>query len=181
MIVVREKNENEKNEYSPINSVNLILSEPNSENLMKSLESIRGEELYYVKNGSPNFHIVYRSKVQEQGFNFPYQIGTHGNSPQQADEFSVEVFPGDLVILGTDGMFDNLHTPSILKVIESLYTEKKLNPQSISKELAEEAYKLSLEENYLSPFMFSALLNAGMFYKGGKSDDITVSVGIVQK
>ena len=120
----------------------------------------------FIQNGSKNFKIVFRSKTQEHGFNYPYQIGTNGNDPQLAEESSVPVLPGDMVILGTDGLFDNLYSISILKTIENILENKKedLIPDKIAEALAKVAFDLSLEENYFSPFSMNAILNLSLIH-----------------
>lgn len=138
-------------------------------------------DLYYSQEGSPNFDIIFRSKTQEHGFNYPFQIGTNGNDPNFAETSSVSVQPGDIVILGTDGVFDNLYSISVLNTLENLWqqSQQDFTSQNIADALAKRAFDLSLDQNYFSPFSMNAILNAGMLFRGGKSDDITVSVGIV--
>ena len=51
------------------------------------------------------------------GFNFPKQVGTHGNAPQEADTQTHEVALNDIFVLGSDGLFDNLFEKDIVEVI----------------------------------------------------------------
>lgn len=177
LMVVREKTPEEKSEFREINSIS---DDFDPENIQKVFENVSRVEAACMAKGSANFKIIFRSKNQEHGFNFPFQIGTNGNNPQQAESSFVNVSPGDLVILGTDGLFDNLYAVNILEELEVLREEENLTPQVISRNLAKRAFDQSLRENYISPFSMSAILNVGVLYKGGKSDDITVSVGQIQ-
>jgi protein phosphatase PTC7 len=52
---------------------------------------------------------VFRSKEQTHGFNFPYQIGTSGDDPESADDQVHNVEHNDILVVGTDGLFDNMY------------------------------------------------------------------------
>ncbi len=53
--------------------------------------------------------IVHRSKTQQHAFNFPYQLGTDSDDlPQHADVSSFKVTEGDLIVLASDGLWDNI-------------------------------------------------------------------------
>ena len=56
--------------------------------------------------------------------------------------------------------------------------KNKSNLKEAASEVAKQAYKLSLNDNYESPFSKKAK-EAGYGFKGGKSDDISVIVGRV--
>lgn len=180
MFIIREKSASERQQYTPVSPAELIPKILDNENLLEHLKAIQAEDTHYLKQGSENYKIIFQSKVQEQGFNFPYQIGTNGNNPNMADEVEVDVLPGDIVVLGTDGIFDNMHRSTFLKCFEAMKGRGEIEPESLARALADEAFRFSLEEGFLSPFTFSALLGVGAFYKGGKSDDITVAVGVVR-
>jgi protein phosphatase PTC7 len=51
---------------------------------------------------------LFRSKEQQYSFNFPYQCGTGAELPYQAEDKDHEVQDGDIIVMGSDGMFDNL-------------------------------------------------------------------------
>ena len=179
--MIREKSEEKKREYQPRPFSEEILSSWEGNPSKELFLSISETDQFYSQEGSANFEIIFRSQTQEHGFNYPFQIGTNGNDPNLAESGSLPVLPGDLVILGTDGLFDNLYCISILNTLEKQREQSggNLNAFEIARALAERAFDLSLENNYFSPFCMGAILNAGLLYKGGKSDDITVSVGIV--
>jgi protein phosphatase PTC7 len=179
LIVIREKTEEEKQDFIAPEFLQSSFTDSKAGSITDRFEMISRTEQNYLSKGSANFKILYKSKSQEHGFNFPFQIGTHGNNPKQAETSSMPVCVGDFVILGTDGLFDNLYCISILEDLEYLKKNDLLTPENISKQLAENAYKFSLNTNYISPFSMTAILNIGTFYQGGKSDDITVSVGMV--
>jgi len=46
----------------------------------------------------------------QHAFNFPLQLGTHSRDEPMKDaaRYDVEVMKGDIVVLGSDGLMDNL-------------------------------------------------------------------------
>jgi len=139
-----------------------------------------GDSCYIILRPDPltgKLFIFYRSKEQQHGFNFPYQVGTDGDSPLTAVEFSHQLMYGDIVVVGSDGMFDNLYDETTLEEVEKL---KDTTPGDIARRLAQLSFKLSLNRKYFSPFA-KAGRESNFPYMGGKSDDIAVVVGIVIK
>jgi|TARA_B110000977_G_scaffold154048_1_gene195728 protein phosphatase PTC7 len=66
--------------------------------------------------------IVFASKAQEHYFNCPFQLGYEPLSAdtdvaEDADEFEFTVKPGDLVVAGSDGLFDNVFDDEIAFVV----------------------------------------------------------------
>jgi protein phosphatase PTC7 len=139
-----------------------------------------GDSCYMILRSDPKtgkLAIYQRSDEQQHGFNFPYQVGTDGDSPSTALEFSHRVRHGDIVIVASDGMFDNLYDNTTLEEVENLKTSP---PVIIARRLAQLAFKLSLNRKYLSPFAASAK-KSKVSFMGGKSDDIAVVVAFVVK
>lgn len=60
--------------------------------------------------------LVHASSPQQRKFNFPYQLGwgKNGDHPDTALSFSHPVQNGDIVILGTDGLFDNVSCTDVV-------------------------------------------------------------------
>jgi protein phosphatase PTC7 len=81
---------------------------------------------------------------------------------------------GDIVIAGSDGIFDNLFVPQIKLILENCLAQG-FSVQKTAERIAKTAYTLSLDFNYRSPF-YKEALRAGYYIKGGKSDDISVIV-----
>ncbi len=65
---------------------------------------------------------LFRSKEMQKSFNFPYQIGfrKNGDDPSLSEIQSHEVKHGDVIILGTDGCFDNMYDEDILQIVEPI-------------------------------------------------------------
>lgn len=141
-----------------------------------------GIHLYAANLGDSGFmvlrglDIVYRTKEQQHSFNFPYQIGTgSADKPQHSQRITVEVQPGDLIIVGTDGLWDNLFDDDILEVVASASAD----PATIAQNIARRAHEVANDKDIISPFSKSARYNGYPLATGGKLDDITVLVGRV--
>ncbi|CEM20443.1 unnamed protein product [Vitrella brassicaformis CCMP3155] len=105
------------------------------------------------------------------------------DKPEMAQLYSVNVREGDLLILGTDGVFDNLFDYEICNIAnlalspyESLVLHEKslVTPaRNVAIAIAEAARHKSKDPLSRSPFAKSARQNH-THYMGGKLDDITV-------
>ncbi|WRX12711.1 hypothetical protein QQP08_005198 [Theobroma cacao] len=96
--------------------------------------------------------LVYRSPIQQRDFKYPYQLGNSeiSDGPNMTMKLFVRVEAGDIVVLGTDGCL-----------------------------IAWYALHNSFDRFAFSPFE-KAAKKAGLNRMGGKVDDITVVVRIVQ-
>lgn len=128
--------------------------------------------------GEDKFELIFESKEQTHGFNFPFQIGSSGDSPASAELNSHELEKGDIVVLGTDGVFDNIDKKEVKAIIEEQVAGGELNPIKIANKIGEKAFKASLDQNHMSPFA-KAAKRYGYRFIGGKSDDITIIVARV--
>jgi len=132
-----------------------------------------GDSGFMVLRG---LEIVYRTKEQQHSFNFPYQIGTgSADKPQHSQRITIEVQPGDLIIVGTDGLWDNLFDDDILEVVANAPND----PATIAQLIARQAHIVANDKDIISPFSKSARSNGYPLATGGKLDDITVIVGRV--
>jgi protein phosphatase PTC7 len=127
-----------------------------------------GDSGFMVVRG---LEIVYRTKEQQHSFNFPYQIGTgSADKPHHAQRIQIEVQPDDLIILGTDGLWDNLFDEDIIDVIANAPSD----PATIAQLIARQAHIVANDKDIISPFSKSARSNGYPLATGGKLDDITV-------
>eukprot|EP00742_Colponemidia_sp_Colp-10_P004658 GILJ01004969.1.p1 GENE.GILJ01004969.1~~GILJ01004969.1.p1 ORF type:complete len:838 (+),score=85.19 GILJ01004969.1:165-2678(+) len=164
-----------------------------------------------VRRIGRHYGVVYRSVEQQHGFNCPYQL-SHLPPPESfptllaagfdtlvkvlektkylprdqvhdAMTGSVLLREGDLVIAGTDGVFDNLFDHEILSLIAGAVSprEAKMNhsvatcPHQLARAIASAASEKASDTHSRSPFAQSAV-RQGYNYWGGKLDDITVVV-----
>ena len=89
-------------------------------------------------------------------------------------QFKVDVEAGDILIVGTDGLFDNMFENQIKDVAEKS-TEEGIDPAQVARAVAESAYQISLDKNATTPFMLASS-KSNRHRSGGKVDDITVIV-----
>lgn len=144
-----------------------------------------------------DFSVVFKSEEQTHGFNFPFQVGEGGDNPKSAIVKYHEVQPFDLVVLASDGLWDNISNGNLVKVIKNFVfeTNKAIkteenkdentnqvvaktslsNLKGLSEYITKTAEIVSLDKQYKSPF---AIRSRGL-YMGGKHDDITVIVAQV--
>ncbi|KAJ1986876.1 hypothetical protein GGI25_001185 [Coemansia spiralis] len=209
---------------------------------------LRGDELRVANLGDCGLTVVrqgdmvYRTEEQQHSFNYPYQLGTeaHSDRPSDAQVFRLKIQKGDIIIVGSDGVFDNLfdedileevnqHLPPVMRATgepelkyssdslwyESQQSDSKLeaicqggnedvmvapapgaskivattpkftlpqfhvDPKAISLAIAKRARLVSEDARYTeSPFQMRAM-QEGLYYQGGKRDDITVIVAVV--
>ncbi|XP_043711786.1 probable protein phosphatase 2C 55 [Telopea speciosissima] len=122
---------------------------------------------------------VFRSPVQQHGFNFTYQLecGNDGDLPSSGQVFTIPVAPGDVVIAGTDGLFDNLYNNEVTAVVVHAM-RAGLEPQVTAQKIAALARQRAQDKDRQTPFS-TAAQDAGFRYYGGKLDDITVVVSFI--
>lgn len=124
---------------------------------------------------------VFRSKEQTHSFNFPFQIGTGGDDPAGAEQQTHAVAHNDILVVGSDGLFDNLFDVKIIELIRPFVRGRDdlLDPGLVAEIISKEAEKFSNNAGYMSPFAKTA--KAHFYdYVGGKPDDITVAVAQVK-
>uniref|UniRef100_A0A0N5AHL9 Protein phosphatase n=1 Tax=Syphacia muris TaxID=451379 RepID=A0A0N5AHL9_9BILA len=124
--------------------------------------------------------IVFRSREQQHYFNAPFQLslppadtmssGFIGDSPEKAEVNSLEIRRGDIIVLATDGLWDNV--PEHI-IVEQLSHIKAENIQGACNALALTARRLAFDARHLSPFAVKAS-RYGIETSGGKPDDITL-------
>ncbi|KAI4339875.1 hypothetical protein MLD38_024766 [Melastoma candidum] len=147
--------------------------------------SLTDQGLHAINLGDSGFMVVrdgctvFRSPVQQHGFNITYQLesGNTGDLPSSGQVFTIPVAPGDVVIAGTDGLFDNLYNNEITAVVVHA-TRAGLGPQVTAQKIAALARQRAQDKDRQTPFS-TAAQDAGIRYYGGKLDDITVVVSYI--
>nr|CCA25951.1 hypothetical protein SELMODRAFT_101879 [Albugo laibachii Nc14] len=137
-----------------------------------------------ARNMRQCWEVVYESKHQSHFFNCPYQLGhLNGDSPEISDQIEYSVQAEDVIILGTDGLFDNLYPSQIAIILDHLGPNFLYEPQLVEEaanNIAHEAHQTSKCKQGSTPFAIAAR-KAGYKYDGGKMDDITVIISMVAK
>ncbi|QLQ80925.1 hypothetical protein HG537_0E02800 [Torulaspora globosa] len=134
--------------------------------------------------------LVFKTKFQTVGFNAPYQLaiipepmvkearkngGSYiQNSPSDADEYKFQLTKGDVVLLATDGVTDNISYEDIQLFLRD--NEQKISTDllAVSQDFVNKVAKLSKDPNYPSVFAQEISKLTSKDYRGGKEDDITV-------
>ena len=128
-----------------------------------------GDSGYIIlRNTSGNLQVIEQSKDMLHSFNFPYQVGSNGDSPYKAQVKSVDIKPSDIIILATDGLWDNLFLGDIIHIIQQGSSDINLTAAQI----AQKARDVALRDDIETPFEQKAKKR----WRGGKLDDITVII-----
>jgi protein phosphatase PTC7 len=116
----------------------------------------------------------------------PYQLSVLPDSdyyknhikdlPKDSDISNFKLEKGDIIIMATDGLFDNLFEKDIINIVKN---NSEKNTKIISQMLVDSAYVNSINQKFNSPFTVNAKSH-GLNYLGGKIDDITVLIGKVE-
>jgi protein phosphatase PTC7 len=128
-------------------------------------------------------HIKYRTSPQEHEFGYPFQLGHHevADKPQDCMLASIPVVRGDIVIMGTDGLWDNLFDREIANVaLQHQRASSAPNPAALVRELASSAYLRSRDRSAFTPYSFAASEWFDMVYNGGKPDDISIVTAFIE-
>ncbi|KAL6633930.1 hypothetical protein ACP70R_026601 [Stipagrostis hirtigluma subsp. patula] len=92
-----------------------------------------------------------------------------------------EVRDGDVLVVGTDGLFDNMHGAQLENIV-CRGTGLRFSPKKMAHAIARAAYETSKDKRARSPFSIAYQNAFRVPYRGGKKDDITVTVAnIVSK
>ncbi|KAG9445321.1 hypothetical protein H6P81_016661 [Aristolochia fimbriata] len=130
--------------------------------------------------------IIFSTCPQEHYFDCPYQLSSEmvGQTYKDAMVCRVEVVEGDTIVMGSDGLFDNVFDHEIVSAIS-----KHKDATEAAKALADLASSHSRDAKFDSPYSLEARSRGfdvplwkkilGKKLIGGKLDDITVIVGQV--
>lgn len=131
--------------------------------------------------------IIYRSVVQQTRFNAPYQTtlrpnGEVNDMTPMASRDRLHVQPGDMVLLATDGLWDNVWERDLLETVASGMaglSRKEGGLSVLAKDLVMQARAAAAAEDD-SPFAVESRKHDKP-HTGGKPDDITVLVAVVEE
>ncbi|CAI5725622.1 unnamed protein product [Hyaloperonospora brassicae] len=135
--------------------------------------------------GARKWQIVHETLHQCHYFNCPYQLGygANGDTPEMGEVYELKAQEGDVIVLGTDGLFDNLYSEQIASLLDTVLpsTQEEHNQLSMDKIascIAHTAHEVAKGTKTKTPFAVAAQ-QAGYEYLGGKMDDITVVTSLV--
>ncbi|KAF7842608.1 putative protein phosphatase 2C 62 isoform X1 [Senna tora] len=145
-----------------------------------------GQTLHAAVVGDTGFIIIRdgavfkRSTPAVHDFNLPLQIVRGDDHSGIIEGYKIDLNVGDVIVIATDGLFDNLYDQEIASFI-SKSLQSGLKPQEIAEFLAMRAQEVGRSSSTRSPFADAAQAAGYVGYAGGKLDDVTVIVSLVQK
>lgn len=121
---------------------------------------------------------VLETEEQLHSFNNPYALTLNPDSaldkPESSVVYTAQVEEGDVLLMATDGFFDNVWTEKAFMLLEDM---SEAEPTDIAEALLKLSHKNS-RSKLPTPFSKEALRN-GQMHRGGKRDDITIIVARV--
>eukprot|EP00591_Stephanopyxis_turris_P006154 CAMPEP_0195524606 /NCGR_PEP_ID=MMETSP0794_2-20130614/24526_1 /TAXON_ID=515487 /ORGANISM="Stephanopyxis turris, Strain CCMP 815" /LENGTH=514 /DNA_ID=CAMNT_0040654859 /DNA_START=121 /DNA_END=1662 /DNA_ORIENTATION=+ len=127
---------------------------------------------YLLRDGA----VAARTKDISHYFDCPYQLAEESpDRPKDSTKLKVQVLPGDILLMGSDGVFDNLSDDDIFEAINAVPDKSTF----IAKSVVDMSRKISLDETAATPYAKLAKKNRNPDYKnglGGKVDDISCIV-----
>ncbi|XP_065830409.1 protein phosphatase PTC7 homolog [Oscarella lobularis] len=156
------------------------------------LAVVSGTTLHATNLGDSGFVVVRRGSIvsssaaQMHALNYPYQLtilpekirskGISLLSPAAADSSSFQLESGDIVVVATDGLYNNLHREQIENYASLVEVVDDDSLKRLAKILVTEARTLSFDSKYFSPFAEESTRVYSQRCLGGKPDDVTVIV-----
>lgn len=128
--------------------------------------------LYVIRNNK----VVAKSREIVHYFDCPYQLSE--DSPDRAQDgtkLNFEVIPGDVIVMGSDGVFDNLDEETICETVASSPQRSSV----IAKRIVDVSRKVSLDDDAATPYAKLAKRNGFEDFatgRGGKLDDVSCVV-----
>lgn len=121
---------------------------------------------------------------------------TRGDRALDADQYRFEVQEGDVLVMGSDGVFDNLWDDSLLETVDAASAEldhSEFAAMTVANAIAMAAHQNAQDRGFYSPWTDGATRAAGQTsmvdqlvlektenpYMGGKMDDCTAVVGFI--
>ncbi|KAA1471182.1 protein serine/threonine phosphatase 2C [Dentipellis sp. KUC8613] len=137
--------------------------------------------------------VFYRQPSQTHFFNCPLQLAklpSHVDHedmavdmPSDADLYETKLRDGDIVIAYTDGLSDNVFNNEILSLcslVSRAGGPEDMQVQTMADRTVEYARACMSSKVRVTPFE-KAAAREGLFYRGGKMDDVTVVVALVRE
>lgn len=127
---------------------------------------------HVIRNGK----VVAKSKEIVHYFDCPYQLSE--DSPDRAQDgtkLNYEVLAGDVIVMGSDGVFDNLSQELICETIAASPPKAGV----MAKRIVDVSRKVSLDEDAPTPYAKLAKRNGFEDFqtgRGGKVDDVSCVV-----
>jgi len=112
-------------------------------------------------------------------FDCPYQLGEDSpDRPRDGTSLQTEIFRGDVIVAGSDGVFDNLSDSDVCEIVDSFGPRTKST--TIAKRIVDRSRSVSLDPDAVTPYSTVARGKRGYDSyrngRGGKVDDLSCIV-----
>lgn len=160
-------------------TINQSSGQLHAANLGDSGFMVLGKVAGSESKSAADLEVKFRTSQLEHEFGRPYQIGHHeyASSAEDADLVSFYLSPGDIVVMGSDGLLDNLNDSEI-KAVLSEQLAQGAGPSKLVHVLVKHAFDASVDKKRDTPYARDASEAFNMVYSGGKPDDITAIVAV---
>ena len=139
----------------------------------RGVRSQRGAPLSLRPAGSPSLCTATNNRPSHT------QNRRNADKPGAAELATLPVAKGDVLVMGSDGLLDNLSDADIASEVGRLKAAGA-RPPAVAQALAKAAYDNSVDKKKVTPYSVSATEAFDMVYSGGKPDDITVVVAFME-
>lgn len=149
-----------------------IMASVGDDDMLRSV-NLGDSMLWVIRDGS----IKSRAKETIHYFDCPFQLSDESpDRPRSGSVLQIQLQKGDIIIAGSDGVFDNLGDKSVLDIVD-----KNINGSvnKIAQQIASESRRVSKDTTAPTPYARAAKRNNYANYStglGGKIDDISCVV-----
>lgn len=134
------------------------------------MANVGDSRAYVFRPSSSDF--VFKTSEQWHWFDCPRQLGTNSPDTPVADAAvsKIELEDGDIIIMATDGLPDNLWDGEIADICAE-------GTNNLADRLVDAAKKIAIDPFAESPYMERGI-DEGLSMEGGKYDDISVVTAV---
>ena len=151
-----------------------VVASIGSDNILRAL-NLGDSVCLVLRDGA----VAARTREIIHYFDCPYQLGDDSpDRPRDGTTLQAEIYKGDIIVAGSDGVFDNLSDADVCEIVSTLGSRSKSSV--IAKTIVDKSRAVSLDPNSITPYSTVARGKSGYSaYKngrGGKVDDISCIV-----
>jgi len=131
------------------------------------------------QDGTRSMLLLAKSEIQQHEFNYPFQLSSWAanvakrDMPSDGERYVHDLLPGDVILLSSDGVLDNLFDEQIATILDGW---GGASAADIAAVIAKRARECSLGDTEVTPWTVSLAAERGTteVETRGKVDDVTV-------
>ena len=131
------------------------------------------------EDGARSMQLFAKSEIQQHEFNYPFQLSSWAanvakrDMPSDGERYVHDLLPGDIILLSSDGVLDNLFDEQIATILDGW---GGATAADIAAVIAKRARECSLGDTEVTPWTVSLAAERGSteVETRGKVDDVTV-------